>query len=59
MWYRIYRKKEVGSLVMLQFFYSDWTWWTNKTLARILYTEEDAAWELVSIKFKDEWEKSD
>lgn len=58
LWWGIYRKKYVGSIMMLQ--YLNWhnLWGTNKTNAKTFYDREDALSVLVVMKTKDE-KKSD
>lgn len=55
----ISRKKEIGGLMLLQYFNSHWTWTPNIWAARVFYREADAGWALSVIKRKDEWKKSD
>lgn len=59
LWYGIYRKKNLGKMVMLQYLTGHDTWCSNKILARTFYKREDAVSALVVIRHKDEWKKSD
>jgi len=59
LWWNIYRKKQIGRLMMLQ--YLNWKnlWTPNKSYAKTFYHREDAVSALVIIRKKDEWKKSD
>lgn len=58
LWWSIYRKKQVGKLLFMQFLTWKNVWSTNKGYARVFYKREDAEECLVVIKAKDE-KKSD
>lgn len=59
LWWAIYRKKQVGSIVMMQYLNGNDLRTSKKILARTFYHREDAVSALVIQKRKDEWEKSD
>lgn len=58
LWWSIYRKKQVGKLLFMQFLTWKNVWSTNKGYTRVFYKREDAEECLVVIKAKDE-KKSD
>lgn len=58
LWWMIYRKKEIGKLLLLQYLNWKGLRTPNKWLARTFYKREDAVSMLVVMKRKDE-KKSD
>lgn len=52
LWYSIYRKKEMGKLMMLQYLNWDGKWVTSRDSARIFYNEDDVISALVGARFK-------
>lgn len=58
LWWSIYRKKQVGKFLFLQFLSWKNQWIMNKTYARIFYQRDEAESVLVIMKAKDE-KKSD
>jgi hypothetical protein len=58
LWWNIYRKKQIGRLMLLQYLNWKWLWAPNKWYAKTFYTRENAVSALVIIKKKDE-QKSD
>lgn len=57
-WWIIYRKKEMGKLLLLQYLNSYNLWTPNKWSAKTFYKKEDAVDALVIMKQKDN-KKSD
>ena len=58
LWWSIYRKKQVGKLLFMQFLTWKNVWSLNKSYARIFYQREEAVGALIIMKAKDE-KKSD
>lgn len=58
MGWSIYRKKNIGKLIMMQFLNGHDQWTTNKGAAKTFYHRDDAVGALVIIKQRDE-KKSD
>lgn len=57
LWYSIYRKKEMGKLMMLQYLNWDGKWVMSRDSARVFYNENDVASALVVAKCKWETEE--
>ena len=57
--WNIYRKKQMGKLMLLQYLYANESWWPNKWLAKIFYHKESALSALAIMKRRDEWKESD
>ena len=53
LWWSIYRKKQHGKMIMMQFLNWSGLWTPNKTLAKVFYHEEDALSALTITKHKD------
>jgi hypothetical protein len=58
LWWSIYRKKQVGKLLFMQFLTWKNVWSLNKSYARIFYQRDEAVGALIIMKAKDE-KKSD
>ena len=58
LWWSIYRKKQVGKLLFMQFLTWKNGWSLNKSYARIFYQREEAVWVLIVMKAKDETRKT-
>lgn len=58
LWYGVYRKKNLGKIVMMQYLTWHDTWCSNKILSKTFYHREDAVSALVIMK-SHEWKKSD
>lgn len=58
LWWSIYRKKQLGKLLFMQFLTWKNVWSLNKSYARIFYQREEAVGALIIMKAKDE-KKSD
>jgi hypothetical protein len=56
LWWSIYRKKQVGKLLFMQFLTWKNVWSLNKSYARIFYQRDEAVWALIIMKAKDEKE---
>jgi hypothetical protein len=54
LWWSIYRKKQVGKLLFMQFLTWKNRWSLNKSYARIFYQREEAVGALIIMKAKDE-----
>ena len=59
LWWKLYRKKQIWKLMILQYLYSNESRWPNKQLAKIFYHKESAESALVICRRKNEWEESD
>lgn len=58
LWWSIYRKKQVGKLLFMQFL--TWkNWWSlNKSYARIFYQRDEAVGALIIVRARDETRKT-
>lgn len=53
LWWSIYRKKQVGKLLFMQFLTWKNGWSLNKSYARIFYQRDEAVSAMVTIKVRD------
>lgn len=51
--YWVYRKKYVGSILLVQFLHANDLRWVHKSTARTFYTKDAAMGEIVSARLKE------